>query len=115
MWKLDNTTLTNKANIWQSTDNWTVKTKDSLVCLENSSNETVLSIADDGTVIQNTFAPNEPGQLWLKRDSNEDGFFILTNPQSQKVLTAGSDHHFETTGTCLDNLVNSYLKAYQGL
>ena len=114
MWKLDDTTLTNKANIWQSTDKWTVKTKDSLVCLENSSNETVLSIADDGTVIQNTFAPNEPGQLWLKRDSS-DGFFILTNPQTQKVLTAGSDHHFETTGTCLDNLVNSYLKVYQGL
>ena len=67
--------------------------------MENSSNETVLSIADDGTVIQNTFAPNETGQLWLKRDSNEDGFFILTNPQTQKVLTAGSGHHFETTGT----------------
>ena len=73
--------------------------KGSFVYIENRSNETVLSITDDGTVIQNSFAPNETGQLWQKRDSNEDGFFILTNPHTQKVLTAGSDHLFEITGT----------------
>ena len=87
----------------QSTDNWTLKTKGSLVYVENGSNDTILNITDDGKVIQDTSTPNETGQLWLKRKSNEDGYFILTNPQTQKILTAGSDHHFEIIGTYLDN------------
>ena len=85
-----------------------MKTKGTLVYIENKSNETVLSISDDETVISqklklfaklDAFTPNDTGQMWLKRESNEDGYFLLTNPHTQKILTAGSDHHFEIIGT----------------
>ena len=71
--------------------------------MENNSNKTVLSITDDDRVIQDIFAPNETGQLWLKRESNEDGYFILSNPHAQKILTAGLDNQFEIIGMYLDN------------
>lgn len=96
----------------QSTDNWTLKTKGSLVYVENGSNDTILNITDDGKVIQDTSTPNETGQLWLKRKSNEDGYFILTNPQTQKILTAGSDHHFEIIGTWITDILCRYLLAH---
>ena len=108
LWKFDGTTLTNKTNIGQLSYNWTVKKKGSLVYIENRSNETVLSVSDNETVNSqklklfaqlDAFTPNDTGQMWLKRESNEDGYFVLTNPHTQKILTAGSDHHFEITGT----------------
>ena len=107
LWKFDGTTLTNKTNIGQLSYNWTVKKKGSLVYIENRSNETVLSVSDNETVNSqklklfaqlDAFTPNDTGQMWLKRESNEDGYFILTNPHTQKILTAGSDHHFEIIG-----------------
>jgi hypothetical protein len=81
--------------------------KGSFVYIENRSNETVLSISEDEKVISqklkrfaqlDAFTPNDTGQMWLKRESNEDGYFILTNPHTQKILKAGSDHHFEIIG-----------------
>ena len=108
LWRFDGATLTNKTNICQLTYNWTVKKKGSLVYIENRSNKTVLSISDDETVISqklklfaqlDAYTPNDTGQMWMKRESNEDGYFILTNPYTQKILTASSDHHFEIIGT----------------
>ena len=90
-----------------------MKTKGTLVYIENKSNEKVLSISDDETVISqklklfaqlDSFTPNDTGQMWLKRESNEDGYFILTNPHTQKILTAGSDHHFEIIGNQIKDI-----------
>ena len=95
--------------------------KGSFVYIENRSNETVLSISEDEKVISqklkrfaqlDAFTPNDTGQMWLKRESNEDGYFILTNPHTQKILTAGSDHHFEIIGTLMIDMNMWYLLAF---
>ena len=41
---------------------------------------------------------NQRGQSWLKGEANKLGYFTLTNPESQKALTATSEGCFAIEG-----------------
>ena len=56
--------------------------------IENIENKTVLGATNDGRVIQENAAHDKPGQLWKKTKANQEGYFILENSESLKVLTA---------------------------
>ena len=57
------------------------------VFIHNQSKNQVLGVVD-GKV---QFVENHRGQSWLKGEANKLGYFTLTNPQSQKALTATSE------------------------
>ena len=94
LWKLDGTALKSKANVWTSNDEWNIKNK----CIQNISKQKVLGTAYDGKVIEEEFTEGKFGQLWIKGEPNNEGYFTLRNPQSQKVMTAISATGLEMKG-----------------
>ena len=109
LWKLDGTKLTNKANLWKSTDKWTIQPKDKkdnidVVALINVSTKKALGVLQNGVVTEQnlTMEPYDSGQLWGKIPSDIDpGYFMLTNVElfwSEKMLTAASDLELELKG-----------------
>ena len=101
MWKLEGTKLKDQGNVWESDGKWKITNRTGgLVCVMNMSSTivyktvnnqsipekinawTALGIASDDKVIEET----ECTQFWEKKAKN--GYFTLTNPSSQKVITA---------------------------
>ena len=95
---MDGTTLTNKSNLWQSNDDWVIREKDEWVIVENHSNSKVLEATDYHKVMEENFDGNKTEQLWKKGKANTEGFFILINNGSSKVLTAISATNLEVKG-----------------
>ena len=107
MWKLDGKKLKNKAGFWTSTNNRSLLetgTGESIEILEldqtkvnirNISNETYLEKSDDdnvgsGTsVVEKTIKTN-PQKWMIEKKANENHFFKLKLPESEKYLTATS-------------------------
>ena len=58
-----------------------------IIILENTSNGKVLGIKDSDEVSMEE-ANNTAGQLWKKEETKIEGFFILKNSNSDKVLSA---------------------------
>ena len=58
-----------------------------IIILENTSNGKVLGIKDSDEVSMEE-ANNTAGQLWKKEETKIEGFFILKNSKSHKVLSA---------------------------
>ena len=85
---LNDTTLKNKANIWQSNDNWKLETINQSIYIENMSNHTVLGIAKTDIVIAEDLDQYKFGEAWIKGEPDNEGFFTLTNMKSRKLLTA---------------------------
>ena len=85
LWKLDGSTLINRANIWHSSDEWNFEVKGDFIIIENTSNGKVLGIKDSDEVSMED-ANNTAEQLWKKEEI--EGFFILKNSKSNKVLSA---------------------------
>ena len=109
LWKLDGTKLTNKANLWKSTDKWTIQPKDKkdnidVVAIINVSTKKALGVLQNGGVTEQnqTMNINNPSQLWGKIPSAIDpGYFMFTNVElfwSEKMLTAASDLGLELKG-----------------
>ena len=109
LWKLDGTKLTNKANLWKSTDKWTIQPKDKkdnidIVAIINVSTKKALGVLQNGGVTEQNQIMNisNPSQLWGKIPSDIDtGYFMLTNVElfwSEKMLTATSDLELELKG-----------------
>ena len=102
------TTLTNKANLWTSnqlgTYEWNFRTKGKFVYIENISKKKVLGITHDGSVIEEDFVEDKTRQLWKIGTSHADGYFILENSDTTKLLTAISPSRLETKGN--SNLIN---------
>ena len=95
---MDGKTLTNKANLWKSNDEWNITTRDKFVHIENISKDKVLGITPDGSITEEDSVENEPGQLWKRGKSNADGYFSLENTDTPKVMTAISLSRLEVKG-----------------
>ena len=114
LWKLDKKKLRNKAGFWISTDDWsllkpgeTIEIWDldqineileydqTKVNIRNESNQTHLEKSDDdnvgsGTsVVEKTIKTN-PQKWMIEKKANENHFFKLKLPESEKYLTATS-------------------------
>ena len=98
LWMLNDTTLKNKANIWQSNDNWKLETINQSIYIENMSNHTVLGIAKTDTVIAEDLDQYKFGEAWIKGEPDNEGFFTLTNMKSRKLLTAISAQILKVMG-----------------
>ena len=99
MWKLNGTKLTNKADEWSSSHEWNLKTvHGTKVYIENTTNNTVLGIKDDGTVNEQSFVENKEEQTWQIGIPSKDKFVTFTNVQANKLLTATSAYSLEIKG-----------------
>ena len=81
----------NKAVLWQSGDQWNLKknsqTNESLVYIENVSKGTVLTVAEDETVVLRPIDQGDHKQLWKMGQPDNEGFFRLFNSEPKKVMT----------------------------
>ena len=103
LWKLEKEDfeLTNKADIWQSDDQWEfVETNDNTMFHIRKNKNKVLEVLDDDSVDLVDMVPDKADQLWKKGDTME-GYFTLKNSKWSKVLTAISEDKFEVQGILL--------------
>ena len=100
LWKLNGNTLMNKANLWTSNDEWNIRTRDKFVYIENISKKKVLGITYDGSITEEDFVEDKPGQLWKRGKFNTDGYFILENSDTPKVMTGISQSRLGVKGKC---------------
>ena len=103
LWRLNGTQLTNKANFWKSDDKWVFKTQGSLIYVENTSKNKVLSISDNG-VTEMPFVQNDDRQMWKIGEPNREGYFTITNPRTSKSLTANMAKKLFLKGKCQSQL-----------
>ena len=61
--------------------------KDNKVYIENKTENKVLGVVDG----QVKLVQDQRGQSWEKGEANQQGFFTLKNPASQKALTTDSE------------------------
>ena len=89
LWKLDENTLQNKREFWESDQEWSFKTKDDLIYIENISQEKFLESSSDGDVILKDFEEDKAQQLWKKGKIDAEGYFTLEsqNPDSFTLHT----------------------------
>ena len=83
--------LINKLKFWRTNQCWSLKPlrsrKDNKVYIENTTENKVLGVVDG----QVKLVQDQRGQSWEKGEANQQGYFTLTNPASQKALTADSE------------------------
>ena len=89
MWTIEDNKLVSNGDVWQSNHQWNV------ITIETNPNETMVSIENSLTnktlvVIENNTTVTE------KR--NHEGYFFLTYPASNKVLTATNATSLEMKG-----------------
>ena len=90
--------MTDKANIWQSKDEWNFLANDTLgMYIENTSKDRVLGIANGGKVIEEEYVKDNKKQLWERGVADSEGYFTFTNSES-KFLTAVSTDILEIKG-----------------
>ena len=96
LWKISGTTLINKANIWQSEDQWNfkpVEKETGKIFIEKTSIDQdvkVLATPDNHRFVEEAFEKQNAKQKWKKGPVSGEGFFTLENISSQKFLTANS-------------------------
>ena len=61
--------------------------KDNKVYIENTTENKVLGVVDG----QVKLVQDQRGQSWEKGEANQQGYFTLKNPASQKALTTDSE------------------------
>ena len=96
LWKLDDTTLMDKAGIWQSPDEWNfLKVNETCeencsMYIENDSNDTLVLGIKGYDVTTEVKVNNTPGQLWIKgkAKAETEDYFTLMNINASKELVA---------------------------
>ena len=100
LWKLDDKKLTNKANLWVSSDgSWKFEEKwGGLICIKNTLENKVLEPTEDGVILNvyNYYYKDE--QLWIKGEENNEGYFTLKHYESNKYLTAVPENKLTLRG-----------------
>ena len=94
LWKFDGTTLVNKKSTSTIKGEWKFVPEGETFCIENTENNKVLSLASDSgddIEVKEMFRSNELRQLWKIGPPNEEGFFIITEASSKKVLIGDGD------------------------
>ena len=112
LWKLDKTLkLTNKANLWVSDGSWTFVEEGGMILIKDSLENKVLGITENGKLILDFFDDNDYGQLWMKGEENNEGYFTLKHYESDKYLTAVPLNNLELKGNykLIDILPHLYL------
>ena len=79
--------MINKADVWQSTDKWELKNDDSTCYIMNVSEDKAVC-TENGQVKMEALGLNDERQMWEKGEADDEGFFTLTNTDTEKVLTA---------------------------
>ena len=110
---LNDTTFINKANVWQSDDEWKLLTindgTSTSIYIANMSNNTVLGIDPfSDTVIAKNFDQYKFEEAWIKGEPDNQGFFTLTNMKSRKILTAISAQILKVIGKFLHTFILSF-------
>ena len=104
LWKLgvEDSKLTNKANVWQSVDKWKFEETDdnTIFYIRNINQNQVLEVLDDDLIDLVDIVKGKADQLWKKGDTME-GYFTVKNVKLSKVLTAISEDKFEVQGILL--------------
>ena len=111
---LNDTTFINKANVWQSDDEWKLLTindgTSTSIYIANLSNNTVLGIENfDDTVVAKNFDQYKFEEAWIKGEPDNQGFFTLTNMKSRKILTAISAQILKVVGKFLNTFTLIFL------
>ena len=107
---MDDKKLTNKANLWVSDDSWKFEVKwGELICIKNTQENKVLETTEDGVILGVFDYDN--GQLWIKGEENNEGYFTLKHYESDKYLTAVPENKLELRGNykLIDILSHLYL------
>ena len=102
LWKLEDPKLINKANVWQSNDEWEFKKTDdnTMFHIRSITQNKVLEVLANDSVVLVDIVADKVDQLWKKGDTME-GYFTLKNSKWSKVLTAISEDKFEVKGILL--------------
>ena len=96
---LNNMTLKNKAGIWKSDAEWSLKSKGPFVYVENIPREQALFFAfNDEVTLVDLENRNKRWALFKKVKSGDDEYFKLTNPSGFRVLTAKNEFDFKQDG-----------------
>jgi hypothetical protein len=121
LWKLDGNTLINKAHSSTSNYNWSLKTKRSLVYIENKEKKVLelqigassyeynyaagkFEFKSEFKLIEEGFVEDNPKQLWKKGkpDGDTEGYFFLgSSEDAEKVLSASTASALEIEGMYL--------------
>ena len=95
---MDDKRLTNKANLWVSDGSWKFEEKwGTLIAIKNILENKFLETTEDG-VILGVFDYNSYGQLWIRGEENNEGYFTLKHYESDKYLTAVPENKLELRG-----------------
>ena len=97
LWKLDGNVLLNKAKALNQNDQWKEKAKDTIVHVENASKKKMSgssSLRGNQNVSLIDFTKSMD-----KGDADPQGYFTLSIPSSNKVLTAKSADCLKIEGT----------------
>ena len=84
--------LENNSEFWASDQEWSFKTKDDLIYIENISQEKFLESSSDGQVILKDFEEGKAQQLWKKGALDAEDYYTLEHSRVPKVLTAISEN-----------------------
>ena len=114
LWKIEDYSLKNRADIWRSNDDWTFVEKDSLMIIKNISNNKVLGSTADGKVILEEFNEVNVGQLWIQSKANNEEYFTFKNNVSMKFLTAVSNDTLEVKDQKNEELFGGVLVVLTG-
>ena len=106
LWKLEgpssNMSLVDQAGRFQSEDKWEFKANGALISIRNISinkiTPMVLVVRSDGKIDEEKFVDDFPPQQWILGDPDQNDFFTLTHPLTNKVLTAASFHELTISG-----------------
>ena len=98
LWKLEDSTLKNRADVWRSNDEWSFVEKDSLMIIKNISKDKVLGTTADGTVILEEFNEINVGQLWIQSKESNEHYYTFKSALNMKFLTAISNDTLEVKG-----------------
>ena len=63
LWTIDDTSLKDKANIWQSSDKWKFEINGKNIMIENLSKQNVITLKDDDTVGEETLGKKGDKQM----------------------------------------------------
>ena len=89
--------MKNNANLWTSNDQFEVEFKNEYILIRNNTNLKVLTVHNEPDIMEQNFDGNDD-QLWVKEDSQIDGFFNLKNLKWKKYLTAVTESGLQVQG-----------------
>ena len=95
LWKLEDGILKNKANEWKSNDKWFIFTEENRTYIINTSKDKVLTIKNEGKVIQEDHEEGSFDQHWITGKPDAEGYFTLESFRVPKFLTAISESTLE--------------------